>query len=57
MRGTTRAPVEKLLNDSLGPICAIILITGAGGMFGGVLRYSGIGDGAGRLPGRPRASR
>jgi gluconate:H+ symporter, GntP family len=34
---------ESLLNDSLGPICAIILITGAGGMFGGVLRYSGIG--------------
>jgi len=35
--------VESLLNDSLGPICAIILITGAGGMFGGVLRTSGIG--------------
>ncbi len=35
--------VETLLNDSLGPICAIILITGAGGMFGGVLRTSGIG--------------
>lgn len=39
-----RAEVETLLNDSLGPICAIILITGAGGMFGGVLRYSGIGS-------------
>ncbi len=38
-----RAEVETLLNDALGPICAIILITGAGGMFGGVLRYSGIG--------------
>jgi GntP family gluconate:H+ symporter len=36
--------VEKLANDSLGPICAVILITGAGGMFGGVLRASGIGD-------------
>ncbi|MGV0803403.1 GntP family permease, partial [Mycolicibacterium elephantis] len=29
---------------ALGPICSIILITGAGGMFGGVLRLSGIGD-------------
>jgi GntP family gluconate:H+ symporter len=37
------AEIEDLLNASLGPICAIILITGAGGMFGGVLRYSGIG--------------
>ncbi|WP_257029630.1 GntP family permease [Nocardioides cavernae] len=40
----SREEVETLLNDALGPICAIILITGAGGMFGGVLRYSGIGD-------------
>ena len=39
----TRGETEKLLNDSLGPVCAIILITGAGGMFGGVLRASGIG--------------
>lgn len=37
------AQLESILNDALGPICAIILITGAGGMFGGVLRYSGIG--------------
>ena len=33
-----------ILDKALGPICAIILITGAGGMFGGVLRLSGIGD-------------
>ncbi|MBO0609929.1 GntP family permease [Myceligenerans salitolerans] len=33
----------RLLDESLGPICSIILITGAGGMFGGVLRASGIG--------------
>ena len=33
-----------LLDDALGPICSIILITGAGGMFGGVLRASGIGS-------------
>ena len=38
------AKLESILNDALGPICAIILITGAGGMFGGVLRYSGIGS-------------
>lgn len=42
-KGRSLATVESLLNDALGPICAIILITGAGGMFGGVLRYSGIG--------------
>ena len=44
VRHHSRAEVEDLLNDALGPICAIILITGAGGMFGGVLRYSGIGS-------------
>ncbi len=43
VRRYPRGEIESLLNDSLGPICAIILITGAGGMFGGVLRYSGIG--------------
>ncbi|MBB2902234.1 GntP family gluconate:H+ symporter [Kineococcus radiotolerans] len=39
----TRGEVEDLANSSLGPVCAVILITGAGGMFGGVLRASGIG--------------
>ncbi len=43
-RGRSRAGVEKILNDALAPICAIILITGAGGMFGGVLELSGIGE-------------
>ncbi|MHC1702506.1 MAG: GntP family permease [Tenuifilaceae bacterium] len=38
------AKLEKLSNDSLAPICAVILVTGAGGMFGGVLRASGIGN-------------
>ncbi|WP_318461613.1 GntP family permease [Photobacterium leiognathi] len=38
------AKLEKLCGDSLAPICAVILVTGAGGMFGGVLRASGIGD-------------
>lgn len=36
--------LEKLCGDSLAPICGVILVTGAGGMFGGVLRASGIGD-------------
>jgi GntP family gluconate:H+ symporter len=43
-RGRPMGEVEHLLNSSLGPIAAIILITGAGGMFGGVLELSGIGE-------------
>ncbi|MHA6802604.1 GntP family permease [Salinifilum ghardaiensis] len=43
-RGRSQEIVEKLLDSALGPVCAIILITGAGGMFGGVLQASGIGD-------------
>jgi GntP family gluconate:H+ symporter len=34
---------SKFCNDALAPVCAVILVTGAGGMFGGVLRASGIG--------------
>lgn len=37
------ATVSEIVDDALGPICTIILITGAGGMFGGVLELSGIG--------------
>ncbi|XHN81840.1 Inner membrane permease YgbN [Lonepinella sp. MS14435] len=36
--------IEKICDNALGPICVIVLVTGAGGMFGGVLRASGIGD-------------
>ncbi|OQO93985.1 permease [Saccharomonospora piscinae] len=43
-RGKGMAVVERVLDSALGPVCAIILITGAGGMFGGVLQASGIGD-------------
>ena len=39
----TMSRANGILDDALGPICSIILITGAGGMFGGVLRASGIG--------------
>jgi gluconate:H+ symporter, GntP family len=42
-RGRSMATVSKLLDQALAPICSIILITGAGGMFGGVLELSGIG--------------
>lgn len=41
VRGTA---MEKLLDSSLAPIASVVFITGAGGMFGGVLRKSGIGD-------------
>ena len=43
-RGRGPADIETIMNDALGPVCAIILVTGAGGMFGGVLRTSGIGQ-------------
>ena len=44
--GRPNAPmgqISDILDGALGPICSIILITGAGGMFGGVLELSGIG--------------
>lgn len=43
-RGRGKEMVDRLVDSALGPVCAIILITGAGGMFGAVLRASGIGD-------------
>ncbi|WP_144793537.1 GntP family permease [Corynebacterium singulare] len=43
-RGEDKNAIEKTMESSLGPICSVVLITGAGGMFGGVLRTSGIGD-------------
>ncbi len=42
-RGVEKTALEKVLDSALGPVCSVILITGAGGMFGGVLRSSGIG--------------
>lgn len=38
------AELEKIVDSALGPVCSVILITGAGGMFGKVLQASGIGD-------------
>lgn len=43
-RDRSMADVRTILDQALAPICSIILITGAGGMFGGVLRTSGIGE-------------
>lgn len=43
-RGENGSALEKTLDSALGPVCSVILVTGAGGMFGGVLRASGIGD-------------
>ncbi|MDO4640308.1 MAG: GntP family permease [Neisseria sp.] len=42
-RGIEGSALEKTLDGALAPVCSVILITGAGGMFGGVLRASGIG--------------
>ena len=42
-RGEQASALEKTIDGALGPVCSVILITGAGGMFGGVLRASGIG--------------
>ncbi len=36
--------LNTLCEKALPAICSVILVTGAGGMFGGVLRASGIGD-------------
>ncbi len=36
--------VDKVADSALGPIASVVLVTGAGGMFGGVLRVTGIGD-------------
>ncbi|TGO06678.1 GntP family permease [Serinibacter arcticus] len=43
-RGENGTALEKILDSALGPVASVILITGAGGMFGGILRASGIGD-------------
>lgn len=43
-RGVDKNALEKLIDSSLAPIASVVFITGAGGMYGGVLRSSGIGD-------------
>ncbi|MBC7725135.1 MAG: GntP family permease [Burkholderiaceae bacterium] len=41
--GKLGGALEEVVDDALAPVCSIILITGAGGMFGGVLTATGIG--------------
>ncbi|MDO4916091.1 MAG: GntP family permease [Rothia sp. (in: high G+C Gram-positive bacteria)] len=36
--------IQHTMEGALPAVCSVILITGTGGMFGGVLRTSGIGD-------------
>lgn len=43
-RGRPFSETTAILDQALAPIASIVLITGAGGMFGGVLRTSGIGE-------------
>ena len=43
-RGTPAGELESLMDSALPAICSVVLITGAGGMFGGVLQATGIGD-------------
>lgn len=42
--GRGMSGAQDVMDRALAPVCAVILITGAGGMFGGVLRESGIGE-------------
>ncbi|GAA1143644.1 GntP family permease [Nesterenkonia lutea] len=42
--GRGMSGAQDVMDKALAPVCAVILITGAGGMFGGVLRESGIGE-------------
>lgn len=42
-RGDVGNRLEEIVDDAVGPVASIILITGAGGMFGGVLTATGIG--------------
>lgn len=43
-QGRGAADIERITDSAFGPIASIILITGAGGMFGAVLQASGIGE-------------
>lgn len=42
-RGVHKKHINTTMEGALPAVCSVILITGAGGMFGGVLRTSGIG--------------
>ncbi|MDO4253615.1 MAG: gluconate:H+ symporter [Kocuria sp.] len=42
--GWSRDDVENVINSALPPVAAVVLITGAGGMFGYTLRETGVAD-------------
>ncbi|NYF14813.1 GntP family gluconate:H+ symporter [Pseudoclavibacter sp. JAI123] len=42
--GRTRVLIEDMLDKALKPISSVLLVTGAGGMFGAVILASGIGE-------------
>lgn len=42
-RGDHALGLQHTMDSALPAVCSVILITGAGGMFGGILRTSGIG--------------
>lgn len=43
-RGMSGREIEQNLTSSLGPIAVVVLVTGAGGMFGAVLEEGGVGN-------------
>jgi len=42
--GFSMERIEKAASASLGPVALVLLVTGAGGVFGAVLEHSGAGD-------------
>ena len=43
-RGRSREDVQQIAARSLEPVALVLLVTGAGGVFGSVLQKSGVGD-------------
>ncbi|MDR7161959.1 SLC13 family permease [Arthrobacter sp. BE255] len=43
-RGVGQVFLEDMLDNALKPICSVLLVVGAGGMFAAILEASGIGD-------------
>lgn len=43
-RGRSRKSVQQIAARSLEPVALVLLVTGAGGVFGSVLQKSGVGD-------------
>ena len=43
-RGRSREDVQQIAAKSLEPVALVLLVTGAGGVFGSILQKSGVGD-------------